>query len=33
MRKPEIFVEGTDHEIALPLRQAALNEDVYYVIK
>jgi hypothetical protein len=33
MRKPEIFAEGTDHEVALPLRQVALNDDVYYIIK
>jgi hypothetical protein len=33
MRKPEIFAEGTDYKIALPLRQVALNKDVYYIIK
>jgi hypothetical protein len=33
MRKPEVFAEGTDHEVRLPLRQAALDDDVYYVIK
>jgi hypothetical protein len=33
MRKPETFAEGTDHKVYLPLRQVALNDDVYYVIK
>jgi transposase InsO family protein len=33
MRKPEVFAAGTDHEVRLPLRQAALDDDVYYVIK
>lgn len=33
MRKPETFAPGTDHETHLPLRQVALDDDVYYVIK
>jgi Integrase zinc binding domain len=33
IRKPETFAGGTDHEVHLPLRQVALDDDVYYVIK
>jgi hypothetical protein len=33
MRKPETFAEGTDYEVYLPLRQVALDDDVYYVIR
>jgi hypothetical protein len=33
MRKPETVALGTDHEAHLSLRQVALDDDVYYVIK
>ena len=33
MRKPEVFAKGTEHEVDLPLRQVALDDDVYYTIK
>jgi hypothetical protein len=33
IRKPEILTEGAGHKIALPLRQAALDENIYYIIK
>jgi hypothetical protein len=33
MRKPETIAPDTDHEVHLPLRQVALDDDVYYVIK
>jgi hypothetical protein len=33
MRKPEIIAAGTEHETHLPLRQVALDDDVYYIIK
>jgi IS30 family transposase len=33
MRKPEVVAAGTEHEIRLPLRQAALDDDIYYIIK
>jgi len=33
MRKPKVITTSTEHEIHLPLRQAALDDDVYYIIK
>lgn len=32
MPKPETVTDSTDHEIH-PLRQATLDDDVYYIIK
>lgn len=33
MRKPEVITAGTEHGTHLPLRQVALDDDVYYIIK
>jgi hypothetical protein len=33
IRKPEMIAKGTKHEAYLPLRQVALDNDVYYIIK
>jgi hypothetical protein len=33
MRKAEIVSKDTEHQAELPLRQVALDDDVYYVIK
>ena len=33
MRKAEVVAAGTEHEIHLPARQVALDDDVYYVVK
>lgn len=33
MRKLETIAAGTNHEACLPLRQAVLDQQIYYVIK
>jgi hypothetical protein len=33
IRKPKTITAGIDHETHLPLRQAVLNREIYYVIK
>jgi hypothetical protein len=33
IHKPETITASTDHETHLPLRQAVLDQEIYYVIK